>query len=82
MGNNFKDTDIKNRTYSFFDAMIITKNLDPSKIKIGKKSYKSIIYYNGQVTASDLWYIKINKVKPLYLIINESKGVLWRNQCK
>ena len=54
MGNNFKDIDIKNRTYSFFDAMIITKNLDPSKIKIGKKSYKSIIYYNGQVTASDL----------------------------
>ena len=54
MGNNFKDIDIKNRTYSFFDAMIITKNLDPSKIKIGKKSYKSIIYYNRQVTASDL----------------------------
>ena len=31
MGNNFKDTDIKNSTYYFFDDMISTKSLDPNK---------------------------------------------------
>ena len=54
MGTNFKDIDIKNRTYSFLDDMIIIKSLDPSKIKINKKSYKNIIYYIGYVTVRDI----------------------------
>ena len=42
MSNKSKETDIKNRTYYFFDDMINTENLDPNKIKIDEKSYKNI----------------------------------------
>ena len=31
MGNNFKDIDIKNSTYYFFDHMINIKNLDQDR---------------------------------------------------
>ena len=37
--NNVKETDVKNRMYYFLDDMIITKNFDLNKIKIGKNSY-------------------------------------------
>ena len=33
MCNKFKDINIKNRTYYFFDDMINIKNLDPNKNK-------------------------------------------------
>ena len=33
------ETDVKNRMYYFLDNMIIAKNLDLNKIKIGKNSY-------------------------------------------
>ena len=33
MCNKFKDINIKNRTYYFFDDMINIKNLDPNKSK-------------------------------------------------
>ena len=33
MRNKFKDINIKNRTYYFFDDMINIKNLDPNKNK-------------------------------------------------
>ena len=42
MGNRFKDIDIKNLTYNFFDDMISVKALDPNKIKIDKKSHKTM----------------------------------------
>ena len=35
---NIKQINIKNRTYYFFKDMINIKNLDPSLIKIDKKS--------------------------------------------
>ena len=35
---NIKQINIKNRTYYFFNDMINIKNLDPSLIKIDKKS--------------------------------------------
>ena len=37
MGNKFKDIDIKNWTYYFFDDMINKKNLDQNNIKIDEK---------------------------------------------
>ena len=40
MSNKFKDIDIKNHTYYFFDDIINIKNFDPIKIKIDEKSYK------------------------------------------
>ena len=48
MGNNFKDINIKDRAYHFFDNMINIKNLVPNKINVNKKSDKNIlIYYTG-----------------------------------
>ena len=75
MSNKFKDIDIKNRTYYFFDDIINMKNFDPNKIKIDKKSYKDIlIYWIGYVVVKDLKYAKINSVNPLYLIFNKLNG--------
>ena len=74
MNNKFKDKDIKNRIYYFFDDINI-KSFDPNKIKIDEKSYKNILtYYLGYVTIIDLKCIKINSVNPLYLIINKVNG--------
>ena len=45
MNNKFKEIDIKNRTYYFFDDMANIKNLDPNKIKTDGKSYKNILSF-------------------------------------
>ena len=75
MINKFKDVDIKNCTYYFFDDIINMKHFDPKKIKIDKNSYKNIlIYYIGYVTIKDSKCFKINSVNPLYLIINKADG--------
>ena len=72
---NFKEINIKNRTYYFFDDMINIKNVDPNLLKIDKNSYKNIeIYYIGYITTKDFDYVKINSANPLYLIINEADG--------
>ena len=46
MSNKFKEIDIKNRTYYFFDDMINIKNSNRDKIKIDEKSYKNILVYH------------------------------------
>ena len=75
MSNKVKDTDIKNRTYYFFNDIISIKNFDSNNIKIDEKSYKNIlIYYIGYVTIKDSKYVKINSVNPLYLIFNKVNG--------
>ena len=72
---NIKETNIKNRTYYFFDDMINIANVDPRLLKINKKSYKNIdIYYIGYITMKDSDYVKIKSVNPLYLIISEMDG--------
>ena len=49
----------------------IWKLFDPNKVKIDENSNKTIlIYYIGYVTIKYLKPLKINSVKPLYLIIN------------
>ena len=49
-----KQMNIKNRTYSFYDDMINTKNFDPNLLKLDKTSTKDIaIYYIGYVTKKD-----------------------------
>ena len=55
--------------------MIKIKSFDPNSLKIDEKLYKkNDIYYIGYITMKDSEYIKINKVNPLYLIINEVDG--------
>ena len=42
MSNKFKNIDIKNHTYYFFDDI---KFFDPIKIKIHEKSFENILIY-------------------------------------
>ena len=44
MSKKFKDIDIKNHTYYFFDDINNTKNFDPNKIKTDEKSYKILLF--------------------------------------
>ena len=41
---NIKETNIKNRTYYFFDDMINIKNFNPDLRKIDKKSHKTLVF--------------------------------------
>ena len=55
--------------------MINIKDLNPSLVKIDKKSYKKIgIYYIGYITMKDSDHVKMNRVNPPYLIIGEVDG--------
>ena len=75
MSNKFKDIIIKNHAYYFSDNIINIKKFDPSNIKMDKKSYKNIlIYYIGYVIIKDAKYLKIDRLNPLYLIINRVQG--------
>ena len=71
-----KETNIKNRTYYFYNDQISLKDFDARLLKIDKKDYKEIdIYYIGYVTIKKIAdYNKINSVNPLYLTINEKIG--------
>ena len=72
----FKQIEIKNQTYYFYNDMINFKNFDLNLLKIDKKHYKGInIYHIGYIT------ININNdceiiysANPLYLLINHSSG--------
>ena len=78
---NIKQTDIRNRTYYFFNDMINIKNFDPSLMKIDKKSYKYIgIYYIRYITIKSITdYENINSANPLYLIIGDVDGYIEEN---
>ena len=74
----FKEINIKNQTYNFFDDMINLKNFESNLLKIDKKHYKSIdIYYIGYITIKKLGDCKnIHSVNPLYLIINQGSAYI------
>ena len=73
MMKKFKEIDIKDSTYYFFDGMITIKSLDPnSQTKIrSKKSNKNIIHYIGYMTVKNLSYATVN---PLNLLIDKING--------
>ena len=54
MSYKFKDIDIENNIYYFFDDIVNIKFFDPSKTKVDEKSYKDIPTYN-------IGYVKICK---------------------
>ena len=71
MSNKYKEIDIKNCIYYFFQDINI-KNLNPNKIKINEKSHKNIAFYPTEyVRVKDLSFEKNNS--PLYLIIDKIK---------
>ena len=70
MSNKVKDIGIKNRTYYFFNGIIIIINFDPNGIKIYEKSYENIlIYYNGHVVIKDSKFFRIISVN-LYTLLS------------
>ena len=57
--------------------MMNIKDFDPNFLKIDKKLYKNIdISYIGYITLKNSYYLKINTVNPLYLIIGEADGYI------
>ena len=66
---NIKEINIKNRTYYFFNDMISIKDFELNLLKID-------IYYIGYLTVKDSYYVKINNVNSLYLIISDVDGYI------
>ena len=73
-----KQIDIKNRTYYFYNDLIIIKKFDSNLLKIDKKSYKDIgIYNTGYITIKKIDdYENIYSINPLYLIIDHVVRIL------
>ena len=67
-----KQSNIKNRTYYFYNDIFNLKDFQPKLLKIDKKSYKNInIYYIGYITIKKIDdYEGIYSVNPLYLRIS------------
>ena len=73
-----KQTEIKSRTYYFYNDVINIEEFNSSLLKIDKKSYKDIdIYYIGYITIKKIGdWENIYSVNPLYLIIGKVDGIL------
>ena len=73
-----KQTNVKNRTYCFYNDMIDIKTFDSDLLKIDKKSYKDIGIYNiGYIIIKKIDdYESIYSVNPLYLTINHASGYI------
>ena len=69
-----KQTNIKNRTYYFYNGIIDLKNFDARLLKVDKKSCKNIGIYNiGYITIKkNDDFESIYSVNPLYLLINHA----------
>ena len=73
-----KQINIKNRTYYFYNDMIIFKYFDSNLLKIDKKHYKRInIYYIRYITIKKIDdYENIYSVNPLYFTVNHASGYI------
>ena len=71
-----KQSNIKNRTYYFYNDQINLKDFDARLLKVDKKDYKeSDIYDIGYVTFKKIAICNnISSVNPLHLMINEMIG--------
>ena len=75
---SFKEINIKNQTYHFFDDIINAKNYHSNLLKIDNKSFKSIdIYYIGYITIKKIGDCEnIHSANTLHLIIHSATGHL------
>ena len=73
-----KQININNWTYYFYNDIIDLRNFDARLLKIDKKSYKDIGFYNiGYITIKKPDnYESIYSVNPLYLIIVHGSGYI------
>ena len=70
-----KQTNIKNRTYYFYNDLINIKDFDPKLLKLDKNSFNDIsMYYIGYVTKKPEH--NINSVNPLFLLVGEIDGFI------
>ena len=60
MSNKFKEIDINNQTYYFFDDIINIKNFDSNNIKINGKSYKKKSYLLYSICNDQTFEIRKN----------------------
>ena len=71
------EINIKNRTYYFFNDMIIIEVFDSNFLKIDRKSHINTGIYNIEyITIKKLIVMKIFSANPLYLIIGEVDGFI------
>ena len=58
MSNKFKNLDIQNRTYYFFNDFINIENFDLNNFQRTEQYTKKIlIYYDGYITIKDFKYV-------------------------
>ena len=71
-----KETNIKNRTYYFYNYVINLEEFDDSKIEVDKKDFNDIdIYYLGYEYKKNITEFNVIKsVNPIYLRIGNMKG--------
>ena len=75
----FKQINIENRSYYFFNDMINIKNFDSNLLSIDKISFKSIdavIHNIRYITLKSLNHVNIDSKKPPYLIFNNVDGYI------
>ena len=70
-----KQTNIKSRTYYFYNDLINIKDFDTGLLKLDKKSLENVaICYVECITKKDVY--KINSVNPLYFLVDEIDGFI------
>ena len=74
----FKEIEIKNRTYYFYNDIINLKNFDSNLLKIDKKHHKGInVYCIGYITIKQIDDCEnIYSVNPFYLLVHHASGYI------
>ena len=78
----FKQINIENRPYYFFNGMINIKNFDPNLLSIDKISFKSIdavIYNIKYITLKSFNHVNTDSENLPYLIFNNVNGYIEEN---
>ena len=70
MNNKFKDIDIKNRTYWFFNDIINIEDFDLNNRKMDENSCEGIYFYYAGY-GGNKEYIKKYSLNPLYLFFRK-----------
>ena len=71
-----KQLNIKNRTCYFYNDPINIKDFDARLLKLDKKTSMGLgIYYIGYITKNGMEW-NVNRVNPLYLVINRIDGFI------
>ena len=68
-----RQLNIEDKTYYFYNDLIIIKNFNSNNLKLDKKGVLgNDVYHIGYITKKTQW--NVSSVNPLYLMINKIKG--------